>query len=630
MILGTAGHIDHGKTALVHALTGVWTDRLKEERERGISIDLGFAHWDAGPGLRVGVVDVPGHEDFIRNMVAGASGVDAVLFVVSAEEGMMPQSREHLQILTQLGVERGVVAITKRDLVDADWLELVSRAVAEETADSFLAGAPRHAVSVRTGAGLAELSRSLRALAREAGRRRTDFDFRLPVDRVFTVRGVGTVVTGTAWSGTLAPDEPVRVLPGDHSARVRSIEVHGEQAPRAEPGVRTALALGGVEREWIERGSVVVTGPHWRARRLYQVRLALLSTAPRSLKQGSRVRVLLGTAEIVGRVALESGSAPLPPGSAAFAQLRLEEDLVANLGDRFVLRSYSPLATIGGGQVLTASEKKLGPLRLAEAAALHRALWTPAAGDRLVAIVGERGARGATLEEAGFLAAAGREEAVGAVEPLLRAGRLVHEAGRLYATEALERARAAILVALEDFHARERIRRGLSLGELRERAGGPGPLMERALAGLVAEGRVASEGNQARLADRPAELGGREAGWRDALLARYERAGLEPPGLDDAVAGAGATPREGRAIAERLVQEGRLTKVAADLYFHTATLRAARETVRGFLAERPLASVGELKDLLGLSRKYLIPLLEHFDREGLTRRTASGRSLARS
>jgi selenocysteine-specific elongation factor len=332
----------------------------------------------------------------------------------------------------------------------------------------------------------------------------------------------------------------------------------------------------------------------------------------------------------MGRVALAAGSAPLAPGGGAFVQLRLEEELVANLGDRFVLRSYSPVTTIGGGRILLGSERRLGPRRLAELAPLHQALFWGTPAERLRAVLEDRGARGAAPEEAALLASATCAEADAAVEELSRSRSVVREGGRLYAGTALTRARRAALAALEDFHARERIRRGMPLGELRERAGGSGPLLERALGDLAAEGRLIVEQNQARLADRPAELGAREAAWRAALLGRFETAGLEPPALDEALAAAGADARAGRALVERLAEEGLLTKVSAVLYFHAATLRGAREAVHGYLSERPFASVGELKDLLGLSRKYLIPLLEHFDREGLTRRTTSGRSLARS
>jgi selenocysteine-specific elongation factor len=355
VILGTAGHVDHGKTDLVHALTGIRTDRLPEERERGISIDLGFAVWEPEPGLRVGVVDVPGHEDFVRNMVAGASGVDAALFVVSAEEGMRPQSREHLLILEELGVRAGVVALTKRDLVDPDWLALVSDEVGRELAGSFLEAAPRLAVSSRTGAGLDELRSALLELVHAATHGRADLPFRMPVDRVFTVKGVGTVVTGTPWSGRLAADGTVRVLPGGDGIRVRSIETHGRPAGEALPGRRAALALIGAGRERMGRGAAVVLGEHWRPGRLWQVRVEHRPPAPRELRSGARVRVLLGTAEVVGRLVLEAGSSPLAPGGAAFAQLRLEGHLVAARGDRFVLRSFSPVETIGGGLVLRRS-----------------------------------------------------------------------------------------------------------------------------------------------------------------------------------------------------------------------------------------------------------------------------------
>ncbi|MFN2431785.1 MAG: selenocysteine-specific translation elongation factor [Gemmatimonadota bacterium] len=632
MILGTAGHIDHGKTALVHALTGVWTDRLKEERERGISIDLGFAHWDAAPGLRIGVVDVPGHQDFIRNMVAGASGVDAALFVVSAEEGMMPQSREHLEILRQLGVGRGVVALTKRDLVEPEWLELVSASVAQELAGSFLEHAPAIAVSARTGAGLGELRRAILALFAGPGPEadaRLELGFRLPVDRAFTVHGVGTVVTGTPGSGRLELDDVVRLLPAERTARVRSIQSHGETTAHARRGRRTAVALGGAEREWAPRGSVLVTGEQWRAARLWQARVEFRPSAARELRSGTRVRVLLGTAEVIGRLTLEAGASPMRPGGVAFGQLRLEGDLVAALGDRFVLRSFSPLETLGGGEVLCRSTRRLGPRRLAEAAPLHRALRSSDPAERLSAVVAERGTRGIPLAEAAFRAGLAGEPRRLALAALEARGEVVAAGGRLFPAAAVDVLRGRLLAELAAFHSRERIRRGLPLSELRERARASAPLVDRVLGELVTAARLVVEHHQVRLASDAGALGGRETEWRDALLERYARSGLEPPDPAQAITEIGAPPREGRALLDRLVEEARLTKLGAGLYFHAAPLLAARERVRALLAGRPAASVGELKDLLGVSRKYLIPLLEHFDREGLTRRTPAGRTLAR-
>jgi selenocysteine-specific elongation factor len=629
VILGTAGHVDHGKTDLVQALTGIRTDRLPEERERGISIDLGFAVWEPEPGLRIGVVDVPGHVDFVRNMVAGASGVDAALFVVSAEEGMRPQSREHLLILEELGVRAGVVALTKSDLVEPDWLAPVSDEVGRELAGSFLEAAPRVPVSSRTGSGLDVLRAALLRVVRAGEPGRAGLPFRMPVDRVFTVHGVGTVVTGTPRSGRLPADGVVRLLPGGEAARVRSIETHGTPAAEAVPGRRAALALSGVERERLRRGSAVVQGEQWRPGRLWQVRVELRPPSPRELRSGARVRVLLGTAEAAGRLVLEAGASPLAAGAAAFGQLRLDADLVAAHGDRFVLRSWSPVETIGGGTVLRRSARKQGPRRLADAAWLHRALCSTDAGERLEAVLRRRGAAGASLADAAFEAGAGIPEAAAALEARIAAGSVAREGDLLYPSGALAAVRSSILAELDAWHDRERIRRGVGLGELRERVGASLPLFERALADLAAEGAVAVEHAHVRRAGGRGDLGARESSWRDALASRWEEAGLEPPAPDEAFRGAGVPVREGRALLERLVEDGVLTRVASGLYFHATPLLAARDAVRAYLSDRPLAAVGELKDLLAVSRKYLIPLLEHFDREGLTRRTPAGRSLAR-
>ncbi|MBI4419849.1 MAG: selenocysteine-specific translation elongation factor, partial [Gemmatimonadetes bacterium] len=346
VVIGTAGHVDHGKTALVKALTGTDTDRFPEEKRRGITIDIGFAALELDGGLKASIVDVPGHEDFVRNMVAGATGVDLALLVVAADEGVMPQTIEHLAILDILGVRTGVVALTKADLAEPDWLDLVAADVGERLAKTRIVWETPVPVSAVTGEGLPDLKSALARAAARAADRAADDLFRLPVDRVFSLAGAGTVVTGTVWSGSVRAGDHVTILPESGGGRVRSVEVHGERRELAEPGRRTALALAGLERATAQRGSVAVADPSWRATTAIDVVLALLPGAPRRVTQRSRIRLHLGTAEVMERVTPAYDD--IPPGGEGVVRLRLESPVVARWGDRGVIRAYSPVTTIGG------------------------------------------------------------------------------------------------------------------------------------------------------------------------------------------------------------------------------------------------------------------------------------------
>ncbi len=385
-VIGTAGHIDHGKTALVKALTGVDTDRWEEEKRRGITIDLGFAPLPLGDGVVASVVDVPGHEGFVRNMLAGATGIDVALLVIAADEGFMPQTEEHLAIVELLDVRRGVPVLTKRDAVDADWLELVRGEVTARLARSRIRWEPAVATSAVTGEGLDDLRAALRRLSADLTERRADDLFRLPIDRVFAVAGAGTVVTGSTWSGSVAVGDAVRLLPLDREVRVRSIEVHGQGDDRAGPGRRTALALVGVDKEELARGDVAVTGEGWAATTVLDAAVELLPAARKPVVSRTRVRVHLGTAEVLAR-AVQTRA--IGPGEQGLARFILERPLVARGGDRFVLRSFSPVTTIGGGVVLDPyPPRRPGRLRQRQLAAAQ------SAAERLAAWVGEAGLAG--------------------------------------------------------------------------------------------------------------------------------------------------------------------------------------------------------------------------------------------
>ena len=610
MIIGTAGHIDHGKSALVEALTGQRMDRLREERARGITIDLNFAPFRLADGEVAGVVDVPGHEDFVRTMVAGAAGMDLVLLVVAADEGIMPQTREHLAIVEALGVPRGIPVLAKSDLADAEWLALVEDEVSALLAGSSVAFEPALAVSARTGAGLEQLRA---ALARERGRvrpRDASAPFRMPIDRAFSVAGAGTVVTGSVWSGSAAVGDHLRLLPSNLPARVRTIECHGEPRPRALPGSRAALGLASVDRDAIRRGDVLVDGGlPWEPTAVLDVQLHLHKDASRPLTSRTRVHLHLGTSEVVARVLPH---APIPPGASGLARLRCEAELVARGGDRFVLRSYSPVSTIGGGVVLDPlppGRPVRGPEGLASAVPT----------DRLVALV-QRHPPGVTSGSLALRAGL----PVATVTGLLGRDSRVRELETGWAlTELLTDAKGRGLRLLTRYHADHPSRPGMPAETLRRAIHRAAPVAEAALAELAAAGTVLSDGGTVRLPGFEARIAGGR-GALDRVLAEVQGAGLAAPTVgelqlkmaDVDVAGA---LRLGAA-------EGRVEAVAPDWYVAGEAL----EKFRGVLAAAGSAgdiTVSAMRERTGLSRKYLIPLLEWADRRGVTRRVGEARRL---
>jgi selenocysteine-specific elongation factor len=640
LILGTAGHIDHGKTELVRALTGVDTDRLKEEKERGITIDLGFAELQAGDDLRLGVVDVPGHEGFIRNMLAGATGMDLVLLVVAADEGVMPQTREHLAIVSLLGVERLVVALTKCDLVDGDWLELVQEEVRGLLSTTPYADAPLVPTSARSGEGMEALLATLREVATTAEDDDASDLARLPVDRVFTVRGTGTVVTGTLWSGTLRVGERVRVLPGDLAGRVRGLQVHGRDVEMARAGERTAVALTGsdVERAALTRGQTLVSGPAWVESSIITARLRVLPDVDWALERGQRVRVHLGTAERMARLVLLEDEA-LMPGDEGWAQLRLEAPALARAKERFVLRSYSPVATVGGGVVAEPSAPKRVRLEAREASALT-AILDGSVEDAVTAraeVAGWGGEPGTSLPVTTGLTPRRIDRLLAELTPVSRpvegnAGSSPAVVSDVLLSQALIAQGVRNLEeAVDAFHVREPLRPGMDVETLRHalpREAHPAladALLERLVAStelVLREGVVSRPGFRVTL--RPAQ---------QALLATleetYRSAGLAPPSLSD------LTP-ELRESADlwpllRLMEsDGRLKRLDTELFIWTEALDGAGAQVRRVLGGRTGLGPADFKDALPVTRKHLLPILSYFDQVGLTLRTGSVREVPRS
>lgn len=623
LVLGTAGHIDHGKTTLVRALTGVDTDRLREEKRRGITIDLGFAHLRLEPDLEVGIVDVPGHEGFIRNMLAGATGIDLALLVIAADEGVMPQTREHLAILELLGVRAAVVAITKSDLVEADWLELVAADIADTLRDTPFATAPLVPVSATTGEGLPALRQALSNAALVSIARHENDIFRLPIDRIFAVHGTGTVVTGTIWSGTVARDRIVRILPAGLSARVRAIQVHGTEVVEAGGGQRAAVGLVGIDRTRIRRGDCLVDDAAWEPTTTITASLRLLENAPAPLRRGNLVHFHLGTTAVRARLAIP-GRGELEPGERKWVQLRLERPIVARAGDRFVIRSYSPVMTIGGGTIvepLAGRLKRVGAAEAARFEAIHSG--SPAEG--IMALATAAGWRGIPVARLPVESRFGPVKIASALEALEGRG-VVSVGGSIFTAATAAAARTCFLEAIDVFHARNPLHRGMEREELRRalpRLAAPA-LGEWVLKALVAEGSIIAEGPHFRRADFQYSLDPKQRQVRDLLLQILEEAGLTPPQLSALPAEIRELP-EHRHLLRLLVEEGEVVALGPELYVSRRNLESAIAETRRLLSGRGPLSAAEFRDAVPVSRKYLIPILEHFDKIGVTRRSGDHR-----
>ncbi|MGQ0812924.1 MAG: selenocysteine-specific translation elongation factor [Gemmatimonadota bacterium] len=623
-ILGTAGHIDHGKTALVHALTGVDTDRLPEEKARGITIDLGFASLQLGD-LSFGVVDVPGHENFIRNMLAGATGMDAVLLVVAADEGVMPQTREHLAILDLLAVRSGVVAITKLDLVSDEWNELVIDEVRATLRGTSLAHAPIVPVSVRSGAGLDELrSAIVQQVVTPMGRDADDL-FRLPIDRAFTVRGTGTVVTGTVWSGAVNVDETIELVPAGRSARVRGVQVHGVAVASARAGERAALAITGIDRSSVARGDVAVS-VHWPRARMLTVRVRVIEGTDWSLRMRQRVRVHLGTAEVLARAVLLDAS-ELRAGESGWVQLRLEQPLLARTGDRVVLRSYSPVTTIAGGVVAEIAEIKRNRLSSAPAARFASIIDSTAT-DAVRAVLDERGAAGTTAADLAIHTPHAPAAVVAALAAL--GDDVVRVGDRSFSRDVVEGMIRIVIDNTERLHAQHPLRPALDRAEVKGSLGHTGStLADYAIESAVRREELMAKGSSLMRTGFQPTLSGRQIALRAAVLKVLADAGLAAPNLGELGASLG-DPDQVRQLVRLLETEGLIRSVAPELYVEAEILEQAADRTRRELGGVGGLSAADFRTTLPVTRKHLIPLLEYFDRTGVTAREGDLRTVITS
>jgi len=640
IIIGTAGHIDHGKTALVKALTGIDTDRLKEEKERGITIELGFAHLSLPSGQQVGVVDVPGHERFVKNMVAGAMGMDLVVLVVAADEGIMPQTTEHLEICQLLGVKKGLVVLTKKDLVEQEWLEMVTEDISDFVSGTFLEDAPVLAVSSTTGEGLDEFLRVLDETISEVVPRAPVGPYRLPVDRVFSVKGFGTVVTGTSISGQIRLGDEVSIYPKGMTARIRGIQIHGKDAREAHPGMRTALNLQGIDKEDVSRGDVAATPGSLHASCLVDLNFLYLASSGRPLRHRSPVRFHVGTAEVIGRVLLQGDE--LVPGSESYIQIMLKEPVAVLSGDHYVIRSYSPVRTIGGGRILhpvPRRRKRTRPALWAELDILARGGPADIIGYHL-----ERaGVRGLSRSEIAMRSSIYGKRLARELDPLLSSRKVVcfeGEGQRLIHGKVYGILKERALSILETFHHDNPLVQGLSKEELRSRlfsaAGVTGPvfqstnqrLFQMLLTDLVKSGKVAHEKDLVRLSTHHVTLGDEEEEIRRELELIFKRAGLQPPFREDAIGRMAGRKEAAGTIFDLMVREGVLVRLKEDLYFHHSILDRVKDMVICFIKDHGELGINEFRDLAGgLSRKYMIPLLEYLDNQRVTIRIGDKRKL---
>lgn len=626
LILGTAGHIDHGKTTLVRALTGIDPDRLEEEKRRGITIDLGFARLPLGDGIEFGIVDVPGHEAFVRNMLAGATGVDLVLLVVAADEGVMPQTREHLAIVELLGVRAGVIAVTKADLVEREWLELVVDDIRAQLAGTRFAASAIVPVSSTTGEGLDALRSALAAAAADSIERSADDLFRLPIDRVFTVRGTGTVVTGTVWSGSVERDQTVRILPADATVRVRAVQVHGRDVSRATAGQRGAVALTGLGRVEPARGDVLVAGAGWEVTSMLTVRLAVHGSSTWSIRPRQRVRLHLGTAEVMARVVLFTGEA-LEPGETGWAQLRLEAPVVARAGDRFVLRSYSPVTTIGGGIIAEPAPPKRKRLSAIE----RDRLDTVVAGEPEAAILalieasGWRGVDESSLAVRTSVPPMTVDEVLGGGDGL----RWLRIGGRVFDASLAAAARDRLVDTVAHYHTEHPLRLGIDRDELRRALPpeSPAPFVEWVLGRLLSKGVLEARAGRVAASGFEPELDEDQRRASDRIREILGAAGLTPPTISELPPELRERP-DLRSLLRLLEHEGAIIALGTDLYLAADALGEAVATVRRTFEPGATLAPTDFRRALPISRKFLIPLLEHFDRVGITVRHGDTRVLA--
>lgn len=630
IILGTAGHVDHGKTSLIKALTGVDLDRLKEEKERGITIELGFTSLTLPSGERLGIVDVPGHERFVKNMVAGVGGIDLVMLIIAADEGIMPQTREHLDICTLLNVRQGFIALTKTDLVDREWLQMVQEEIREFTRETFLENRPIVPVSSSTMEGIPQLLTVLDQLVKEMADRNTGGILRLPIDRVFTIKGFGTVVTGTLVSGEVSVGDTIVVLPSGMKAKVRGIQVHNEKVEKATSGLRTAVNLQGVEKALFERGNVITVPELLQPTMRVDCHLTYLASAVKSLKNGARMRFHTGTMECESFITLLDRD-ELAPGERAFVQLRFDQPVVVLPHDRFVIRSYSPLSTAGGGEILDplpTKHKRFSP-EVLESLGVMQARHT----EKIIEIyLRESKFQGKSIQELGSRLGIHPQDLTIILHKMVENGSIIlfdQDTFKAISRSHYEGLKRITLKELKSYHENNPLKKGILKEELKSKL----PwvvevkLYNHLLNILSQEGHLQMEKDKVWLSGYSPLLEGKQRETKEKIVKVYEESGLQPPTVKDLVSQLSGKEEEVKNILGLLAGEGTLMKVKEDLFFHEQAINRLREQLLAFLVSKGEIDAPQFKELSQVSRKYAIPLLEYFDSIKLTVRVGDKRIL---
>ena len=633
IILGTAGHIDHGKTSLIKAVTGTDTDRLKEEKERGITIELGFASLDLPNGQHVGIVDVPGHEKFVKNMVAGATGIDIVVMVIAADEGVMPQTREHMEICTLLGIKHGFVALTKIDMVDEEWLELAIEDVRDFTAGTFLEDTPIVPVSAVKEKGLQEFSRILETICNQLPERSLSNLFRLPVDRVFTMKGFGTVITGSLISGRVQVGDTVMIYPSMVTAKVRGIQVHNQGVSMAEAGQRTAINFQGLEKAAINRGEMLALPGTLKPSFMVDLQLQYLASNKKPIKNRTRVRFHTGTSEILGNLVLLDRE-ELSPGEKAAVQLRLDEPVCLVKDDRFVIRSYSPVRTIGGGQVLNPIPPKHKRFK-ADVVQGLQSIAERSTEELIAYYIDQTGHAGAAFSDLVLMTNITEKALDQQLQALLsrKTVLLVDRDSRIYMhTNSFQQLRQDLTGHLERYHKTNPLKAGMPKEELKSKL--PPNLSPKLfnllMNQMLKDGDISVVEDTVHLASHTVALGADQEDIRDKIIQTYKESGLQPPYFKELGKQLTADPSRARDVLNLLVKEGRLVKVKEDLFFDTDAVTRLKQQLVEFLTVNGEISTPQFKEMTAASRKYVIPLIEFFDAQNFTIRIGDIRKLRKS